>query len=93
MTAPTEPDAGLPGILHAPVSLTEQITCVAREIRLREAVYPKWSAAGKISRDRAEFEIRAMKAVLETLQKLHQVKVAAAKVGAAAETGEEALRG
>lgn len=51
-----------------PISIDEQMKCVQREIRMRENVYPKWVAAGKMSPAKAESELAMMKAVLETLK-------------------------
>lgn len=50
------------------VPITEQIKCVERELRMRRGVYPKWVAAGRLSQARADDEIAAMQAVLETLR-------------------------
>jgi hypothetical protein len=48
-------------------SLDEQIACVTREIALRERVYPKWVATGRMTKQTAEHEVAAMKAALGTL--------------------------
>jgi hypothetical protein len=48
-------------------SLDEQIACVTREIALREKVYPKWIETGRMTKQKAEHEIAAMKAALGTL--------------------------
>ena len=53
-----------------PVTIDEEILCVRREIGLRERVYPRWVAAGKMKADMAEREIAAMKSVLESLHRL-----------------------
>lgn len=55
------------------VDLPKQIACVAREIGFRERVYHRWVAAGKMRQEKADYEIAAMKAVLETL-KVEQAK-------------------
>jgi hypothetical protein len=52
------------------VSLDAQITCVIRELALRERVYPKQVFAGKLKQATADHELAAMRAVLETLKKL-----------------------
>ena len=44
-----------------------QIKSVAREIGLRERVYHRWVASGKMRPENATYEIDAMKAVLATL--------------------------
>lgn len=50
--------------------LTDQIACVKREIAMRERVYPRWVAAGKMKQEKADAEIAAMRAVLATLNAL-----------------------
>lgn len=52
------------------VPMTEQFLCVQREITMRERVYPRWIEAGRMTAKKAEHEIRSMKAVLVTLEKL-----------------------
>ena len=52
----------------ADFSLADQIRCVEREIAMRERVYPKWVAAGRMKLDQSEREIDAMKAVLATVK-------------------------
>jgi hypothetical protein len=52
------------------VSLSRQVECVGREIRLRERTYPRWVAAGRMSQARADDELAAMRAVLDTLSRL-----------------------
>lgn len=53
------------------VPLQDQIKCVAREIALRKACYPKWISSGKMKPTEALKELTAMQAVMETLQDLH----------------------
>ena len=55
-----------------PVTIDEEIASVAREIGLRERVYPGWVRAKRMSQDRADREIQAMKAVLERLTKIKE---------------------
>lgn len=52
------------------VPMTDQVACVNREIAMRERAYPKWVTAGRMTQKKAEQEIRAMKAVQETLLEL-----------------------
>ena len=54
------------------MTITEQIKCVEREIRMRERVYARWVGAGKMSAGKADYELRCMKAVLETLQAVNR---------------------
>lgn len=49
------------------MSLDEQIACVKREIAMRQRVYPRFIESGKLKQTKADYEIMAMKAVLETL--------------------------
>lgn len=49
------------------VSLSRQIACVEREIMLRETMYPKWIASGKMLSEQARIELLSMRAVRETL--------------------------
>ena len=52
------------------VPLADQIAAVRREIHFRENVYPRWVSAGKMKQEKADSELRRMKAVLETLEDL-----------------------
>lgn len=49
------------------MTLEQQIAAVQREIGMRERVYPGWVAKKKMSQEKADHEIAAMKAVLDTL--------------------------
>lgn len=51
------------------VSLSDQIAVVKREIAMRERVYPRWVAAGRMSPAKSVHEITTMKAVLATLER------------------------
>lgn len=44
--------------------LDKQITCVRREIAMRERVYPKWVSVGRMTEETAAHELTTMKAVL-----------------------------
>lgn len=55
------------------VGIARQIACVKREIALRERVYPKWIAAGRLSQKIADNELSAMRAVLATLERTKSV--------------------
>jgi len=52
--------------LTAP-TLEQQIAAVIREIAMREHAYPKWVETGRMKKDKADYEIACMKAVLGTL--------------------------
>lgn len=49
------------------VTLDRQIACVRREIAMRHRVYPHWVESKKMTQVKADEEIAAMEAVLETL--------------------------
>jgi hypothetical protein len=49
------------------VSIDDQIKCVQREIGMRERVYPRWVEQKKMTQEKADYEIAAMKAVLASL--------------------------
>ena len=49
------------------VTLEDQITAVEREIKLREAHYPRWVRDHKLTQKTADLEIARMRAVRETL--------------------------
>ncbi len=50
-----------------PITLNDKIECVRRELGMRERVYPRWVAAGKMTAEKANKEILTMRAVLDTL--------------------------
>jgi hypothetical protein len=52
------------------ITLEQQIKCVGREIGMRRNVYPKFVGSGKMSQEKADYEIAAMTAVYETLKNL-----------------------
>lgn len=52
------------------ITLETQIKCVARELKMRQSVYPHWVVSGRMTQTQAGNEITAMSAVLETLQGL-----------------------
>lgn len=52
------------------VSIDEEILCVKREIALREFVYPRFVADGRMKPDRAEREIETMRSILNRLTTL-----------------------
>lgn len=51
------------------VPIEAQIACVEREIAMRERAYPRWVTQLKMTQKKAEQEVAAMRAVLETLRK------------------------
>lgn len=53
-----------------PYTLDDQILTVQREIEMRERVYPRQVAAGRMTERKADHELQCMRAVLTTLLKL-----------------------
>jgi hypothetical protein len=54
-----------------PITLAEQIAEVRRELRMREAVYPREVARrGRFTQAQADRQINTMRAALETLERL-----------------------
>lgn len=51
-------------------TIEEQISCVKREISMREKVYPRWVHAQKMSQHKADTELALMRAVLKTLERM-----------------------
>ncbi len=51
-------------------TLDEEIACVAREIAMREALYPRWVADAKMKQAKANHELALMKAVKARLESL-----------------------
>lgn len=59
-----------------PVSLEAQIACARRELAMRERLYPTWVAGKRLNVFKAEEEIAAMKAIVDTLKGLQRSKPA-----------------
>lgn len=54
------------------ITIEDQIKAVEREISMRRRVYPNWVASKRMSQEKADKEIAAMEAVLETLKQVQQ---------------------
>lgn len=53
----------------------EELQAIAeREVRMRERVYPRWVAGGKMKPEKAEREIAGMKRIAEILKGLKKGK-------------------
>ena len=52
------------------VPIDDQVKCVEREISMRERVYPRWIEAKRMTQKKADQEIEAMRAVLDTLKNI-----------------------
>lgn len=56
------------------VSLEDQLRCVCREIKMREGVYPKRVASGRMTQKKSDEELNAMRAVRDTIMELIREK-------------------
>lgn len=52
------------------VPLEDQIKCAKRELKMRESVYPKLVASGRMKREAALQQIDTMQAIVWTLESL-----------------------
>ena len=52
------------------MTIDEQIKCVGRELGLRRNVYPKFIKSGRMTAEKAAYEIQCMDAVYQTLKQL-----------------------
>jgi hypothetical protein len=59
--------------LDSTVPIDRQISCVKRELRLREHVYARRVAEGKMEQTEADIELQTMRAVLGTLEHYRSV--------------------
>jgi hypothetical protein len=55
-----------------PISIEVQIKAAKRELALREHLYPQWVSAGTMHANKARDEIAAMRAILDTLVRVHE---------------------
>lgn len=58
-----------------PLTSDELVACVKREIALRERVYPKWISAGRMTQEKANHEIRCMRAVLNIVEEYFDAQI------------------
>jgi hypothetical protein len=54
--------------VHELITLEQQVAAVAREVAMRKAAYPRRVAAKKMKQEKADHEVAAMEAVLDTLK-------------------------
>jgi hypothetical protein len=59
-----------PSVSHIPIE--EQVRCAEREVEKRKRFYPKWVAEGRMPQLKADREIAAMEAIVETLKNVKQ---------------------
>lgn len=49
------------------IPIEAQVKEIAREVKLRETVYPRWVAHGRMTQAQADDQLGALRAALETL--------------------------
>jgi hypothetical protein len=54
----------------ADVSLSDQLACARRELKLRTSLYPRWVAAEQMTDRAAKRELAGMTAIVQTLLSL-----------------------
>jgi hypothetical protein len=64
-----------------PVSIEDQVRAAEREAALRRRVYPRWVGDGKMTQAKADAEIAAMEAIIETLKSLVAARTNQPKLG------------
>lgn len=57
-----------------PVPLSDQIAEVERELRQRDRVYPRLIGKGQLTQQRAEQQVRALRAALDSLFQLRDMR-------------------
>jgi hypothetical protein len=55
-----------------PVSIERQISCVKRELAIREKIFPQWVDSGRLTPESMKRELDGMRAVLATLEGLRR---------------------
>jgi hypothetical protein len=71
------------------IGIDEQISCIAREIAIRERCYPKWVSKGTMKQAEADRELNRMRAVIETLSRVKDAEKLVANVAAEMNSGRE----
>jgi len=56
------------------ITIDEQLAEVKRELAMRNKVYPKWIESGSLPKQKADFQILVMEAVLISLQEIARQK-------------------
>lgn len=59
-----------------PISLDQQIACLARELAVRERCYPKWVVEHRMLQTKADHELAAMRAAITTLKSIKENAIA-----------------
>lgn len=55
------------------VSIAEQLQCARRELEMRRRIYPSWVQRGKMKQDKADHEMQAMQAIVDSLEYFRMV--------------------
>ena len=53
-----------------PITVEDEIQELEREVALRKRVYPRWVAAGKMTKAKADRQIAVMQSAVERLKEL-----------------------
>lgn len=72
MSESLDDDFPLPSKSGPLVPLEAQIACAERELKYRIRVYGRWCDEGRMARDKANHELAAMRAILDTLQQVNR---------------------
>lgn len=48
----------------------DKCACAERELQMRQRVYPRWVQIGKMSAEKARYEIECMRAIVEDYRKI-----------------------
>lgn len=51
-------------------SLQDLISCASREVAMRQRLYPRWVAEGRMTREKAAREVDLMQEIVERLRAL-----------------------
>lgn len=57
------------------MTLGDMIEEANRELKMRERLYPRWIAEGRLREETAHRQMEAMKSILSTLQNLQQFMI------------------
>ena len=57
------------------INLDMQLACVARELAYRRRCYPKWVATGRMTQDKADYELAVMEAVQASLLEVQEARL------------------
>jgi hypothetical protein len=60
----------MPTLTTTPIPLDIQRACAARELRLRQRLYPRWVRDGTMTARQAAHELAAMRAIVQTVTAL-----------------------